>query len=67
MSIIKQERRKREFSRRQLAHRLDISENVLVRLEMGQVPTIIQAQKIKQVLRIPYDKLANDYIYKESE
>jgi transcriptional regulator with XRE-family HTH domain len=67
LSIIKDKRKERGLTRQQLSERIGEHPQVIVRWENGQEPSIVQAQKINQVLRIPYEHLANDYINKERD
>ena len=65
MSIIREKREEKKWTRKQLAEKLGVHEQVVVRFENGQPPTILQVAKIYQVLKINFKDLKNDYINKE--
>ena len=65
MSIIKEKRLEKEWSRRQFAKKVGVHEQVVVRWENGQAPTILQVAQIYRVLRINFRTLEADYINKE--
>lgn len=68
MSIIRKKRVEKEWSRRQLANRLGVNEQVVVRWERKeQVPTIFDVKIIYKVLKINFRDLLNDYINKEGK
>jgi transcriptional regulator with XRE-family HTH domain len=65
--LIKQKRKERGYTRKQLSERLGVHEQVIVRWEETnptrkiQVPTLHEAESINQVLKISYKDLLNDY------
>ena len=61
MSIIKEKRIEMELSRKQLAKRLDVPEQTIVRWEAGQLPTLLDVPNIYRVMKIPFNKLVEDY------
>lgn len=62
MSIIREKREERKWTRKQLAEKLDIHEQVIVRWEsFNQVPTIFDVKKIYRVLKIPLQDLIDNY------
>ncbi len=66
MSIIREKRKEKKWSRKQLAEKLGVHEQVIVRWEsFNQVPTIFDVKKIHKVLKINFHDLLNDYINKE--
>ena len=68
MSIIRKEREELELSRRQLAKKLGVQEQVIGRWESKlQVPTIFDVKAIYKVLKINFKDLLNDYLNKEEK
>lgn len=62
MSIIKQKRKELELSRRQLANKLHVHPQVIVRWESKeQMPSILMVPIIKKHLGITLKDLINDY------
>ena len=68
MSIIREKREQLELSRRQLAKKLGVHEQVIVRWESKeQVPTIFDVKNIRKVLKINFTTLVLDYYNKEEK
>lgn len=62
MSIIETRRKEMDLSRRQLAKKLGCDMKLVERLELGQVPTILQARILYKEMRITYKQLVEDYM-----
>ena len=65
MSIIRTKREEKKWTRKQLAKKLGVHEQTVVRWENGQAPTILQVAQIYRVLRINFRTLEKDYTNKE--
>jgi len=61
MSIIEARRKEMDLSRRQLAKKLGCDMKLIERLELEQVPTILQAHILYKVMKITYKQLVEDY------
>ena len=66
LSIIKEYRKKRKYTQVQFSKLVKVSLPTVKRWEAKSVaPTLIQASRICTVLKLPFNKLINDY--KEEE
>ena len=62
MSVIKQRRLEMDLSRRQLANKLNVHDQVIVRWESKkQVPSILDLPNIYKVMKITLKDLQEDY------
>lgn len=61
MSIIKQKRKELDLSRRQLANKLNVHQQLIVRWENGQAPELKHLPIIYKEMGLTYKKLVDDY------
>jgi ribosome-binding protein aMBF1 (putative translation factor) len=61
MSIIKNRREEMDLSRRQLANKLDVDMQLIVRWEKGQAPHLRYVPILYKVMGITCKQLVNDY------
>ena len=61
MNIIKQNRERLDLSRRQLANRLGVHQQLVVRWENGQAPELKHLPIIYKEMGITYKQLVNNY------